>query len=147
MPAGLPKIMVTFLVDENGILNVSAREERSGQQASIQVIPAHGLTADEVKRMERESFEHAREDMTAHRLIDLRNQVEFDTHKAEQMLAKVGDQLDRGEREVIEEGIRVLRRLATVSGDAEKIHQALDAFDKQAVRLAEMAVTMALRST
>ena len=78
MPAGLPKIEVTFLVDANGILNVSAVEQRSGKAAKIQIIPNHGLTRDEVERMEADAFEHARDDMTAHQLIDLRNQARLD---------------------------------------------------------------------
>lgn len=145
MPAGLPKILVSFLVDENGILNVSAREERSGQEAGIQVVPAHGLTVDEVKRMEMESYAHAREDMTAHRLIDLRNQVAFDTHKAEQMLEKAGAGLEAGERERIVSAMQELRRLAGETQDAEALWAALRAFDRQTVRLAELAISMSLR--
>ncbi|MHC4799421.1 MAG: Hsp70 family protein, partial [Planctomycetota bacterium] len=83
MPAGIPKIRVSFLIDENGILNVSAVEERSELEASIQIVPTHGLTVGEVKKMEIESIMHAKEDMTEHWLIDLRNQITFDTDKAE----------------------------------------------------------------
>jgi molecular chaperone DnaK (HSP70) len=147
MPAGMPKIMVTFLIDENGILNVAAREERSGQEARIQVIPAHGLTADEVKRLELESYEHAREDMTAHRLIDLRNQVAFDTTKTEQMLAKAGDGVSDEERDEIEQAMRDLRQLARTCDDADALHNALNAFDRRTVRLAEVTITQTLRET
>ncbi|HPD31569.1 MAG TPA: Hsp70 family protein [Phycisphaerae bacterium] len=148
MPAGLPKILVTFLIDENGILNVSAREERSGTEASIQIVPTYGLTSDEVKRMEMESYEHAREDMTAHRLIDLRNQIEFDTHKTEQMLAKVGDRLLPDERQKIETAMAELKALAAANGtDADALHKALIEFDRKTVRLAELAITETLRET
>ncbi|MGQ9651123.1 MAG: Hsp70 family protein [Phycisphaerae bacterium] len=146
MPAGLPKILVTFLIDENGILNVSAREERSGKEASIQIVPTYGLTSDEVKRMEMESYEHAREDMTAHRLVDLRNQIEFDTHKTEQMLVKVGDRLLPDERREIENAMAELRALAAAnSTDADALHKALIEFDRKTVRLAELAITETLR--
>jgi molecular chaperone DnaK (HSP70) len=145
MPAGLPRILVTFLIDENGILNVSAREERSGQEAGIQIVPTHGLTRDEVRRMEMESYAHAREDMTAHRLIDLRNQVAFDTHKAEQMLARAGHLLEPTEKEGVNSAIAELRQLAETSEDADLLHQSLDAFDRRTVRLAELAITMALK--
>jgi molecular chaperone DnaK (HSP70) len=64
MPAGIPQLEVEFLVDANGVLNVSATEKRSGKRAGIQIVPNHGLTADEVDRMEAESLVHAREDMT-----------------------------------------------------------------------------------
>ncbi|UCG32893.1 MAG: molecular chaperone DnaK [Phycisphaerales bacterium] len=147
MPAGLPKVHVSFLIDQNGILNVTAREERSGKQASVQILPSHGLTAEEVRRMEEESYTFAREDMTAHRLIDLRNQVAFDTHKAEQALAKVGDLLEPDERRRIEDSIRQLRRLAEESDDAERIFQDLDRFGKMTVHLAEVAITAGLKES
>lgn len=148
MPAGLPKILVTFLIDENGILNVSAREERSGKEASIQIVPTYGLTSDEVKRMEMESYEHAREDMTAHRLVDLRNQIEFDTRKTEQMLAKVGNRLSSDKRQEIETAMAELKALAAADGtDADALHKALVEFDRKTVRLAELAITETLRET
>jgi len=145
MPAGLPKIEVSFLIDANGILNVSAKELRSDTEASIQVIPAHGLTAEEVDQMELASYEHAREDMTAHRLIDLRNQVQFDTHKAEQMLAKAGDRLEPDRRQQIVSAMQDLRALAERSRDAAAINEALQSFGKLTVRLAEVAITRSLQ--
>ena len=147
MAAGMPKIEVTLLIDQNGILNVSALEQRSGKQASIQILPTHGVTREEVDRMEKESIEHAIEDMTAHRLIDLRNQVEFDTRKAEQMLERVDEEYPKVERKAIEREIGELRAFAAVSSDADAIYARLDAFDKMTVRLAEMAITRALKET
>ncbi len=145
MPAGIPKIEVQLLIDANGILNVTAREHRSGKAASIQVIPSHGLTREEVGRIEAESIRFARQDMAAHRLIDLRNQVEFDTHKTEQTLARHGRLLADEERTALEEGIRVLRELAKKTGDAEKLHAALDRFGKMTERLANLAIAQTLR--
>ena len=144
MPAGIPRILVTFLIDENGILNVSAIEERSRCQAGIQVVPAHGLTAGEVDRMTRESLQYARQDMTAHRLIDLRNQVAFDTAKTEDMLAKVGSRLEPSEQEAVRRDMEALRRLAAQSDDADAIFKALQAFDRRTVRLAELAILATL---
>ncbi|HOA72767.1 MAG TPA: Hsp70 family protein [Phycisphaerae bacterium] len=146
MPAGIPKILVTFLIDENGILNVSAVEERSRKEASIQIVPTHGLTREEVRRMELESYAHAREDMTAHRLIDLRNQIAFDTAKAEQMLARVGDELDPAYRSEIEQAMRELRRLGESESDPDVIHKALNDFDRKTIALAEKSIVNALRS-
>jgi molecular chaperone DnaK (HSP70) len=147
MPAGLPKVEVEFLIDANGILNVAAREQRSGKQAGIQVVPNHGLTRDEVARITRESIEFAREDIDAHRRIDLVNQVEFDTHKAKQMLAKVGDQLKRAQRERIERDIAALRKLAAETQDLDELHRALDAFGKSTLHLAELGISAALKDT
>ena len=145
MPAGLPKVQVTFLIDQNGILNVTAREERSAKEAGVQIVPSHGLTAEEVQRMEEESYTFAREDMTAHRLIDLRNQVTFDTYKAEQALARVGDRLDQAERQDLERAIAQLRQLAAESDDAERVYEELDRFGKMTRLLAEAAITASLK--
>ena len=145
MPAGLPKIDVEFMIDANGILNVTAREDRSGVAASVQVIPHHGLTRDEVRRIEAESVAMARSDMNAHRLIDLRNQVEFDTHKTEQTLALHGGLLPEGERAALAAAMADLRALATATTDCEALHQALDRFGKMTANLANLAIAETLR--
>jgi molecular chaperone DnaK len=72
MPAGYPRLEVTFLVDENGILSVSAYEHRSQAEARIEVRPSYGLTDDEVERMVIESFEHAEEDLRTRQLVEAR---------------------------------------------------------------------------
>jgi molecular chaperone DnaK (HSP70) len=73
MPAGLPRVKVTFLVDTNGILTVSALEERSGKAAQIEVIPSHGLTSEEIDRILNDSVEHAMEDLSLRQLVEFRN--------------------------------------------------------------------------
>lgn len=145
MPAGIPKVEVEFLIDANGILNVAAREERSGAQASIQIVPNRGLTHDEVDRIAREGIAHGREDIAAHRRVDLCNQVAFDTHKTEQMLERVGDRLTPAERQRIVADIAALRRLAETSGDLDELHRALDAFGRSTLRLAEIGISEALK--
>jgi molecular chaperone DnaK (HSP70) len=145
MPAGIPKIDVEFLIDANGILNVSAREQRSGTSANVQVIPFHGLTRDEVRRIEVESVLYAREDMTTHRLIDLRNQIEFDTHKTQQTLERYGHLLSEGERQSLSQAISELRQTADSSTDADRLHRELDAFGRRTAGLANIAITEALR--
>ncbi len=146
MPAGLPKIEVEFLIDANGILNVAAREQRSGRQASIQVVPNYGLTRDEAERITRESIAFAQADIDAHRRIDLVNQVEFDAHKTEQMLAKVGHQLDREARERIERDLAALRQLARETSDLDELHRALTAFGHSTLHLAEIGIREALKA-
>ena len=147
MPAGMPKIDVTFLIDQNGILNVTAKEQRSGQEASIQVIPAHGLTRDEVRRLEEESVAFARQDLEAHRLIDLRTQVAFDTNKTEQILQKHSASLPPEQKAAVERAMAELRALAAASTDADAIHRRLQAFGRMTIPLAEIAMTATLRET
>ncbi len=146
MPAGFPKVEVEFLIDANGILNVSAKEQRSGRQAGIQVVPNHGLTREEVDRITRESIEFARADIDAHRRIDLVNQVEFDSQKTRQMLAKVGHLLDPQERERIEREMNALAELARQTDDLDGLYRALTAFGHSTLHLAELGIREALKA-
>lgn len=147
MPAGIPKVEVEFLIDANGILNVSARELRSGKSAQIQVVPHYGLTRDEAERMAREAIEHARADIEAHRRIDLLNQIAFDTNKAEQMLERVGRLLPEAEREGVRARITALRRMAeSPPADLDELHRALQQFGEATVSLAEIGIREALRN-
>ncbi|MCC6680793.1 MAG: Hsp70 family protein [Phycisphaeraceae bacterium] len=146
MPAGLPKIEVTFLVDANGILNVRAVEQRSGRRASIQVIPSHGLSRDEVDRLERESFEHAREDMTAHRLIDLRLNAQLDIRNIRKQLDRVGSDLPPEYVKQIEDHIAAVRGFIDAENpDADAFGAAMTKMDHATIRLAEAAITRTLR--
>jgi molecular chaperone DnaK len=76
MPAGLPRVEVRFLIDANGILHVSAREQRSGKEAEIQVQPSYGLTDEQVENMILESFDKAEEDFAERQIIEARNEAE-----------------------------------------------------------------------
>ncbi|MCA8977062.1 MAG: Hsp70 family protein, partial [Planctomycetes bacterium] len=76
LPAGLPRIAVTFLVDADGVLRVTAREQRTGVEASIQIVPTFGLTRDEVRRMMFDSIEHAQQDYLAREAIEVRGKAE-----------------------------------------------------------------------
>ncbi len=76
MSAGLPRIEVRFLIDADGILHVSAREQRSGKAAQIEVKPTYGLTDEQVESMILESFDHAEEDFAKRLLIESRNEAD-----------------------------------------------------------------------
>jgi len=146
MPAGIPKIDVTFLIDQNGILNVSAVEKRSGKTASVQIIPSHGLTRDEVRTMQREAVEHARADMTAHHLIDVRTTLLFDLNKSERMLNKYGHLVDEEYRQSLADAIKELRAEAQTCSDPEALNARRESFNKSTIRLAERAVTASLQT-
>jgi molecular chaperone DnaK (HSP70) len=105
MPAGLPQVDVTFLVNENGMLTVSAREQRSGQQASVTVQAAHGLSPDEVDELVLESVEHAHEDFAVRQLVELRNKGQTDVRHTRRMLAEAGDRLTAAERNRIDAAV------------------------------------------
>ncbi len=145
MPAGIPKIDVTFLIDANGILNVSAVERRSGQSAAVQIIPAHGLTRDEVRRMQAEALVHAREDMAAHHLIDVRTTLEFDLHKARQMIERYGHLLNPEDRDALASEIHDLLEYAKQCTDAHALNARREAFNRRTIPLAERAMSEALQ--
>src|SRR5207249_7314110 len=105
MPAQLPQVDVTFLVDANGLLTVSAKEQRSGQAMAVTVQPAHGLSEEEVERLVLESVEHAHADFTARRLIELKNKAEGELRHTEKGLTAAGDKLRADQRESIESAV------------------------------------------
>ena len=149
MPAGLPKVEVTLLVDANGILTVTATEQRSGKRAHIQVVPNHGLTRAEIDRIERDSFAHAKQDMDAHRLIDLRLNATMDLRNIQKQLDRVGDLLDPDYRQQIQDHMKTVQHYVDAENkevDADKFHQALTDMDHATIRLAEVAIAQTLKS-
>ncbi len=144
MAAGLPKLRVRFLVDTSGILSVTATEERSGTKAALQIVPSYGLTKDEVDQMVRQSVLNARTDMLAHRLIDLRNQINQDTAAIEKSLKIVGTDIDPAYLTQLQSLMATVRQLAPTE-DADAIHTALTAMDHASARLGELAITKTLQ--
>lgn len=151
MPAGMPRLEVEFLVDANGVLNVSAVEGRSGKRAAIQVAPTHGLSREEVDRLERESFEHARKDMTRHRIADLIVNCRLDIKWTKLAVERVGDGIEDAYRDEIENAMSTLGALIDraaadwSSVDANEISAARDALNQTSVRLHEVSIARSLR--
>jgi molecular chaperone DnaK (HSP70) len=137
MPAQVPKIHVTFLVDEDGILHVLANEERSGAEAKVEVVPVHGLTQDEVDNIYMDSLEHALDDVKAHRLIDLRNEVETILRATHKQLSEVGGELAPPVKAAIEKKAAELLALARTD-DADAIQKGLEEINETAKPLAEI---------
>jgi molecular chaperone DnaK (HSP70) len=151
MPAGIPQIEVEFLVDANGILDVSAVERRSSKRASIQIMPRYGLTRDEVDAMEQASYEHAIEDMHAHRVIDLVVNARLDIKWIREAMERAGDGLDAAYRRKLEEKIAELQSFIEAAGedpasvDADAFFAAKDALDRESVHLHETAIARSLQ--
>ncbi|UYV13555.1 MAG: Hsp70 family protein [Phycisphaera sp.] len=151
MPAGVPQLEVEFLVDANGVLNVSAVEKRSGQTATLQVIPNHGLTKDEVDAIEASAIEHARDDMTRHRIVDLVAHASLDTKWITEAMDRVADQLPADLRDQIRTSVETVRDMATKakedwrSVDPEAFAKAKQAMDEASVPLHEAAISASLK--
>jgi molecular chaperone DnaK (HSP70) len=149
MSAGLPRIEVRFLIDADGILKVTAREQRSGQAAKIEVKPTYGLTDEQVEGMILDSFDHAEEDFAARLLIEARNEAETILSLVNSAPQKPAwQQLTAEEHEAI---AAARGRLAAVKRgeDSAAIRNATLALDQATRRYAELmmdaAVTTAMR--
>jgi molecular chaperone DnaK (HSP70) len=137
---------VTFTVDVNGLLTVSAREQRSGQSASVTVQPAHGLSRDEVEQLVLDSVTHAHADFAARRLIELKNKADADLRHTEKALARPGIDLTAAERARIAAAQATVRsQLAGTDPDA--LHAALDELGAATARLAEQVMNAVLTAT
>ncbi|HZW10338.1 MAG TPA: Hsp70 family protein [Phycisphaerales bacterium] len=153
MPAGVPQLGVEFLVDAGGVLRVTATERRTGKRAQLQVVPNHGLTREEVERIEAESFAHAREDMTRHRVVDLVVNSKLDLKWIGDQLDRHGPALEAAPRAELEQRIAALRGLtARAEADwrsvsADELHRAKEALDLASVRLQEIAIAASLRGS
>jgi Fe-S protein assembly chaperone HscA len=144
MPAGLPRIEVKFLIDANGILHVSAREQRTGKEAAISVKPTYGLTDEQVEQMILESFDYAEQDFAERQVIEARNEAQ--TILAALDKARRGpawELLGEPERGDIN---RLEAELKTTSegNDYKAIRDAIDHLNKATMRLAELMMDSAV---
>jgi len=109
MPAGMPKIEVTFLIDANGILQVQAKELRTGKAASIEVKPTYGLTEEQVERMVEDSFAYAEADVNARLLIETRTEADTVINHVARALRQAGALASAEERARIDAALAALR--------------------------------------
>jgi len=130
-PRGLPQIEVTFDIDANGILHVSAKDKATGKENKIKIQASSGLNEDEIQKMVKDAELHAEEDRKALELVNARNQCEALVHSVKKSLTEYGDKLDAGEKEKIEAAIK----------DAEAVLKSEDkaAIDAKAQALAQVS--------
>jgi molecular chaperone HscA len=129
LPAGLARVAVTFQVDADGILSVTAREQLTGVSQTITVKPSHGLTDEEIERMLLASIEHAEQDVQARLLIDNRVEAQRILKAAEKQLESNGDLLTPEERQQIEAQMAAVRN--SVQGiDHNAIHAGIEKLDQ-----------------
>src|SRR5262245_51744738 len=105
-PRGMPQIEVTFDIDANGILHVTAKDKATGKEAKIKIQAGSGLSEDEIKRMVADAEAHAEEDRKALELVNARNQCEALVHTVKKSLKDYGDKLEAGEKEKIEAALK-----------------------------------------
>ncbi|MGH8164221.1 MAG: Hsp70 family protein, partial [Rhodanobacteraceae bacterium] len=145
MPAGMARIEVRFLIDANGILNVTARDARTGQEHSVEVKPSYGLSEEQVEAMILESLEKAEEEMRERQVREAR--VEADnilaaTEKAQ--MSEAWTNLSSGERASVEAAMLGVRTVYN-SGDHHAINEKIEALNEATRKLAENMVNTAVR--
>jgi Fe-S protein assembly chaperone HscA len=144
MVAGLPRIEVKFLIDANGILHVSAREQRSGKEAEIEVKPTYGLTDEQVETMILDSFDNAEQDIEERQLIETRNEADTILSAVEKGKShEAWQQLSFDEIGKIEQKVEELKA-SLVGGDRKIIRNAIDGLDKSTTRFAELMMDSAV---
>ncbi len=144
MVAGLPRIEVKFLIDANGILHVSAREQRSDQAAEVEVKPTYGLTDEQVETMILDSFDNAEEDITARQVIEATNEANTILEAVEKgKKSAAWQQLTFDEHADIESAALNLKA-SVKGGDYKIIRQAIEQLDKKTRRFAEIMMDSAV---
>jgi len=137
-PRGQPQVEVTFDIDANGIMNVSARDKATGKEQKIVIKASSGLSEDEIKRMVGDAETHAEEDRQFRELADARNQADGLVHATERSLTELGDKVDPAERGRIESAISELKD-AIKGDDKAKIELKGKALGEASASLAQKA--------
>ncbi|MEJ2403816.1 MAG: molecular chaperone DnaK [Candidatus Thiodiazotropha sp.] len=136
-PRGVPQIEVSFDIDANGILNVSAKDKATGKQQSIVIKASSGLNDDEIDRMVKDAEAHADEDRKFHELVGVRNQADSMIHATRKSMQELGDdKLEAGEKEAIESAIKDLEEVMK-SDDKEAIEAKTKALADASGKMAE----------
>ena len=135
-PRGMPQIEVTFDIDANGILHVSAKDKATGKENKIKIQANSGLSDEEVERMVQDAAAHAEEDKKARDLVDTRNQCDALIHSVKKAVAEHGDKLDETEKSAIESAITEAEE-ALKSNDKEQIEAKSAALAQASQKLGE----------
>ena len=135
-PRGIPQIEVTFDIDANGILNVTARDKATGREQKITITASSGLSKDQVERMVREAELHAQEDRQHKEEIEMRNRADSMAYQAERTLKDVGDKISAGLRTEVEEKIKAVRD-ALSQNDVSGMQLAADDLERTMQRVGQ----------
>jgi molecular chaperone DnaK len=135
-PRGMPQIEVTFDIDANGILNVSARDKGTGKEQKVRITPSSGLTAEEIERMKQAAELHADEDRRRRELVEARNKAAHTAYEVERSLKEHGSSLEAADREAIERALSQVRAAAE-GEDPAAIESRIEELNRAALRLGE----------
>jgi molecular chaperone DnaK len=136
-PRGVPQIEVTFDLDANGILSVSAKDLGTGKEQSIRITASSGLTKDEIERMTKDAELHAEEDKRRKELVETRNSADAMVHATEKSLKDLGDKVDAATKASVEKEIANVKKVKD-SDDVAAIKTAVEALTQASHKLAEL---------
>ncbi len=145
-PRGVPQIDVTFSIDANGILNVTAKDKATDKTASITITESSRLDESEIEKMRREAEEHAEEDRKRAEEVETRNQADQLAYAVEKSLSDLGEKVPQEKRGEIEDQIRRLREKLSQNASIDEIKAAMDELSKSSQELAEQAYKQASAS-
>ncbi len=137
-PRGVPQIEVTFDIDANGILNVSAKDKATGKEQAIKITASSGLSEEEIERMVKEAESHAEEDKKKKELIETKNRADSLVYSTQKSLTDFADKVTEDEKKSIEEAIDATKK-AIENGTKEEIEKAMEELAKKSHKLAEEA--------
>ena len=135
-PRGVPQIEVTFDIDANGIVNVSAKDKGTGKEQKITIQASGGLSDEEIEKMVKDAEANAESDKQKREAIDTKNQADSMIHSAEKNMKEFGDKVSADEKVAIENDIKSLKE-AMESDDLEKIKSGLEALTQSSMKLGE----------
>ncbi len=135
-PRGVPQIEVTFDIDANGIVNVSATDKATGKEQSIRIQASGGLTDADIDRMVKEAESHAEEDKKRRELVEVKNQAEALVHSTERMLKDYGDKVPAGDKALVESAVADVKSVLE-GEDKDAIKQKVDALAQASMKLGE----------
>ena len=144
LPAGVPRVEVNFLIDANGILNVTAKDIRTGEAQSVQVKPSHGLTDDEVETMIRESFQFAAQDIQARQVIEARTEADAIIRATEKALMRAKELITADESKAIKKSLDELQGMKD-KDDHRQIRAGIADVEKATHHLAEVLMDATLK--
>ena len=136
-PRGIPQIEVTFDIDVNGILNVSAKDKASGKQQSVRIENSSGLSEDEIEKMRKEAEAHAAEDKQKRELAEQKNKASSLAHQVEKSIGELGDKLDAASKAAIEASVEKVKKAAEGT-DVDAIKSAITELEQAAQAFAAL---------
>ncbi len=144
-PRGVPQIEVSFDIDANGIVQVSAKDKATAKEQSIRITAASGLSDDEIEKMVKDAEMHAEDDKKRRELVDTKNQAEALVDQTEKTLKEHGDKVDADTKKGIESAVEALKQ-AKESSDVDDIKQKIEALSQASHKLAEVMYQQASSS-